>query len=85
MPAVLGRCDMKKISRPLADHAGVLLHQLLAASLRSFGVKFTGSCPSTVIRKTEQYPSRKLMKAMDVPSGESAGIWAKLGDTSWVS
>src|SRR5947207_8682337 len=84
-PRVLGREDMKKILRPLADQAGVLLHHVLAGSAASFGVRFICSFPSAVIRNTEQYPSRKLMKAMYLPSPDDAGIWAKLGAVSCVS
>src|SRR6516225_8668478 len=84
-PPVLGRKDMKKISLPSADHAGALLHQAVGGSPGSFGVRLICWLPSVFIRNTEQYPSRKLIKAMCLPSGDQAGIWAKLGATSMVS
>src|ERR1700736_906812 len=84
-PLVLGREDMKKISRPSADHEGALLHQLVDGSPGSFGVRLICWLPSLFIRNTEQYPSRKLMKAMYSPLGDQTGIWAKLGAISPVS
>lgn len=84
-PPVLGWKDIKKISRPFADQDGALLHQLVGESPESFGVRLICWLPSAFIRKTEQYPSRKLMKAMYLPFGDQAGICAKLGATSLVS
>src|SRR5688572_25645486 len=76
---------MKKIVCPSADHDGALLHHLFAASAGSFGVRLTWSLPVIVMRNTEQYPSRKLMNATLFPSGEIAGICAKLGAVSSVN
>src|SRR5579872_3015859 len=84
-PKVLGRKDIKKISCPLADHDGARLHQLAFASPAAFGVRLVCWLPSEFMRKTEQYPSRKLINAMFLPSGDQTGIWAKLGGTSLVS
>src|SRR5258708_6205413 len=84
-PPVVGRKDVKKISRPSADHAGALLHQAVGRSPGSLGVRLICSLLSAFIRNTEQYPSRKLIKAMYLPFGDQTGIWAKLGATSLVS
>src|SRR5690348_14955878 len=60
--------------RPLRDHEGARLHQDDAGAA-SFGVRFTGLLPSAFMRKTAQYPSRRLMNAIRRPSGDHVAIW----------
>src|SRR5579871_219009 len=84
-PLVLGRKDMKKMFLPLVDHDGARLHHIFEGSAGFFGVRLVWPPPSAAIRNTEQYPSRKLINVINLPSGDHAGIWAKLGATSVVS